>query len=84
MKKIVNPYNLHPDKIQPGDVIVLTVTIHVNRLDQKNRPLIRAYRCPHVSMGGIPQGDQIAPEHTLPLAEALAPVLIWAGAQVDL
>jgi hypothetical protein len=84
---IKNPYTIHPDEIQPGDVFVQTVTIHVNRRDSLGRVLVRAYRCgypPQVSDDGIPQGNPIAPELLNAILQAFAPTLLDVNAQPDL
>lgn len=78
MTKIVDVRKVRPADLVPGDVMVVTVTLHVGY----HGDYFRMYRCPYpnaeVSSAGIPQGEQIL-QGAQPIAEALFPVATWAG-----
>ena len=81
--RIVDFYNVRPDELKPGDVLVCTVTLHVvNRLDDNEKPMYRVYRCgyPPQTSGGIPQGANLFGSQRA-VAEGLFPVV--AGMNPD-
>ena len=84
---IVNFYNVRPDELKSGDVLVCTVTLHVGyRRDKYGKPMYRMYRCdwpePQVSEDGIPQGSNIG-QDVEKVAQALFPVVGYAELKPD-
>ena len=84
MPQIKNFYNIRPDELEPGVVLVATVTLHITR-SHGGKPLYRVYRCgyPPETSEGIPQGASLPPEHARTVMQALFPVVRWTGAEVD-
>lgn len=80
---IVDFYNVRPDELKPGDVLVCTVTLHVSHhIDPDGHPYFRMYRCgyPHPVIGDddIPQGSRIYVDENV-VANSLFPVVKFAG-----
>jgi hypothetical protein len=79
-------YNVRPDELEPGDVLVCTVTLHVSyRRDGDGKPMFRMYRAgypPQVSEG-IPQGSRLSPLGEKTVAYELFPVVGYAGLKPD-
>ena len=74
MSKIINFYNVRPDELQEGDVLVCILTAHVHYDGS-----VSVYRCkyPNAYVGdeGIPQGSKIGNEKST--VEQIFPVLAW-------
>ena len=85
MSQVVSFYNVSPDDLKCGDVLVCTVTLHVGwHMDSEGKPMYRVYRCdypPQVS-DGIPQGANLG-AFQQQVAEALFPVVQLAGLNPD-
>jgi hypothetical protein len=80
---IKNFYTVRPDELQPGDVLVCTVTLHVGY--HGDPPVYRMYRCgypPAIGEEGIPQGSAIL-SSVEQVAAALFPVVRDAGLQSE-
>lgn len=75
-KRLVNPVSVRPNKLQSGDVMVVTVTCHVNQ-GPGDSLLYRLYRCPYPPRGSmdekVPQGTRIGDEEAV--ATQLFPVV---------
>lgn len=86
MPQIVDFYNVRPDELKPGDVLVATVALHITwRTDKKGKPMYRVYRCgypPQLGEGDIPQGGCIGDQQRQ-VAEALFPVIRYADLNPD-
>jgi hypothetical protein len=87
MAQIVDFYNVRPNELKPGDVLVCIVTLHVGHLhDDQGKPMYRMYRCnypdPQLGDGDIPQGSSIV-LNTEEAARALFPVVGYAGLKPD-
>lgn len=76
--RIVDFYNVAPDEIKPGDVMMCVVKAMVVRQTSDGKPIVRFYRCPF--NGEIPDGDPIPPG---PLDRSVFPVLKWAGGYIE-
>lgn len=78
---IVDFYNLPPHELKAGDVMVVTVTLHVAAIDKEGKPAFSMYRCPwprpQIGEEGIPQGDRILTEHAGMAQKALFPVVSY-------
>ena len=76
---IVNFYTIKPQEVKAGDVMVVTVTLHVMAVDKQGRPVFSMYRCPwpnpQIGDEGIPQGDHIMKELAAGAQKALFPVI---------
>lgn len=82
MSRIVNPVTVKPDELEPGDVMVVTVTLHV--VKRGDGLVFRIYRCgyPPQVHEGVPQGSRIG-VHEWEVAQELFPVVAWAGIEPD-
>jgi len=80
---IKNFYNVSPDEVEPGDVFICTIAVHITYKSATNKLFARAYRCPYpdleLSQDGIPQGSAIDREATKQMIKNVMPVLSWAG-----
>lgn len=77
MSRIVDFYNVRPDELEPGDVMVCTVTLHITHWQDANgNPCYRVYRCayPPQTSDGIPQGGALSAPEAQGVALALFPV----------
>lgn len=80
-------YMTSPSDLEPGDVLVCTVTLHVGYHENANgNRVFRMYRCryPGENLGsdGIPQGDRIYTNQE-EVAQALFPIALNAGFEPD-
>ena len=78
MATIKDFYTTSPADLEPGDVMVATVTLHV----LSHGPYVKLYRCRfngEVSQDGVPQGESISGPKVHAVVEALFPAAIWAG-----
>jgi len=77
---VVNAYNLHPDEVEPGQVMIFTVKLMVTgyKIGGKT-PTYRIYRCPYHQEGDErePQGTRIPKELEKAVAKALFPVVTY-------
>lgn len=82
MSRIVNPVVIRPDELMHGDVLVVTVALHIIKC--KDGYTFRAYRCdyPPQKADGIPQGNRLGTFEGEVMQE-LFPVVYWAGIQPD-
>ena len=84
MTRIVNPYTVRPMELEPGDVMVRTVALHVLPGRDGGWLFYRMYVCdwpdPRLS-DGVPQGTRMEgkPETMM----ELFPVVGYAGANPD-
>lgn len=84
MSKLVNSVSVRPDELNSGNVMAVTVTLHVQRT--AHGLVFRMYRCgyPPQTHDGIPQGSRIGPpEQEQVVMETLFPVVGWAGGEAD-
>lgn len=83
MSRLVNPVAVRPDELRHGDVLVVTVALHV--MERGDERIFRVYRCdyPPQVADGIPQGSRVSVIHEKVVADALFPVVDWAGAMPD-
>lgn len=85
MTRIVNPYTVKPVELEPGDVMVRTVALHVLPGRKDGELLYRLYECawpdPQLS-DGVPQGTRIY-DYKDQVMQELFPVVGWAGAKPD-
>jgi hypothetical protein len=81
-------YDVRPDELEPGDVLVATVTLHVGYpLDDEGKPHFRVYRCtypPQLGHEDVPQGSRVSAKHAKAIAEGLFPVVGYAGLKADI
>jgi len=82
---LINPLTVRPQELKPGDVMAVTVTLHVCHRMVDNKLTYRIYRCPYPPgeslVDGVPQGQRIQDEDEV--AQALFPVVIWGGLTPD-
>lgn len=81
---IVNPVTVQPPDIAVGDVMIVTVTVHILE-GRKGKPVARTYRCihPYSEVDGVPQGSRIATGLEGSVIRALFPVVRWADIEPD-
>jgi len=62
---IKNLRTVEPSEMEPGDVLVCIVALHVGYWNMKGKPVVSLYRCPYpdpqIGRDGVPQGDKIVP-----------------------
>ena len=76
--RIVDPYNIRPDELKEGDVMLYIVKAEVQWIDSEGRPRYRLYRCWYDGpTDDIPQGTQLGQPKKL--AEQLFPGLALVG-----
>ena len=77
---LVNPVTVRPYELKHGDVMVVTVTVHI--VERDGDLFFRMYRCdyPPQMHDGIPQGSRIFGES---VAGVLMPVLAYANIRQD-
>jgi hypothetical protein len=77
---VVDSYTLRPDEVSTGQVMIATVTIHLDYPTRDGKPTYRVYKCRYGGQesGGIPQGSKLLPEQAKAVAEALFPVVTYA------
>jgi len=84
MTRMIEPYNAR--SLEPGDVMVRTVAVHVLPGRQDGELLYRVYVCawsdPPLS-DGVPQGTRIYDEGGK-VAQQLCPIIGYVGAKPDL
>ena len=83
MSRIVNPVAVRPNDLMHGDVLVVTVALHV--LERGEERIFRMYRCayPPEEADGIPQGERVL-THEEEIVQELFPVVTWADIKRDL
>ncbi len=86
MTHLKNFYEVRPNELEPGDVLVCTVTLHVSHfLQEDGKPFFKMYWTgfpPETFDGaGVPQGTRIsfARKEENAVARALFPVVVAAG-----
>ena len=77
MSRIVDFYNVRPNDLRIGDVLICTVTLYVTQFGYQ------MYRCRYNgdTDDGIPQGDQLPASKEL--ANSLFPVVGYAELKPD-